>query len=68
MSLKLSRPNPGQRENITQISIFTFLCGASKDFMKASKAFIKPEAPQRNANTKFKLNFILMQLSEMHGA
>ena len=29
--------------------IFTFLCGSSKGFMKAFKAFIKPfETPQRN--------------------
>ena len=34
-----SRPNPGQREKkLTQIFIFTLLCGASKDFMKALKA------------------------------
>ena len=33
--------------------IFTLLCGASKGFMKAFKAFIKPfEAPQRNVKIK----------------
>ena len=33
--------------------IFTRLCGASKDFMKASKAFIKLfEAPQRSVKVK----------------
>ena len=33
--------------------IFTLLCGASKDFMKAFKAFIKPfEASQRSVNIK----------------
>ena len=49
-----SSPNPGRRKNI--ILIFTLLCGASKGFMKAFKAFIKPfEGPQRST-----------QLSEMH--
>ena len=38
------------------IFIVTLLCGASKGFMKAFKAFIKPfEGPQRST-----------QLSEMH--
>ena len=37
--------------------------------MKAFKAFIKPsEAPQRSVKIKFKLIFILIQLSEMSGA
>ena len=37
--------------------------------LKALKAFIKPfEAPQRSVEIKFKLIFILIQLSEMHGA
>ena len=31
------RPNPGQREKINLI--FTILCGASKGFMEAFKAF-----------------------------
>ena len=36
--------------------------------MKALKAFIKPfEAPQRSVKIKFNLNFISMQLPEMHG-
>ena len=42
-----------------------FLCGVSKGFVKALKAFIKPfEAPVQKQ--KFKLIFILIQLSEMH--
>ena len=41
-SLNPSHPNPGQREKITYIFIFTFLCGAPKGFMNALKAFIKP--------------------------
>ena len=36
-----------------KITIFTLLCGTSKIFMKALKAFIKPfEAPQRSAEIK----------------
>ena len=35
----------------SQTFIFTLFCGASKGFMKALKAFIKPfEAPQRSEN------------------
>ena len=38
--------------------IFTLLCGASKDFMKAFKVFIKPfKAPQRSEKIKILLNF-----------
>ena len=38
---------------LSEIFIFTFLCGASKGFMKAFKAFIKPfEAPQRSVKIK----------------
>ena len=45
--LNPSRPNPGQGD------IFTLLCNASKGFMKALKAFIKPfEAPQGSVKTK----------------
>ena len=34
-------------------SIFTLLCGDSKGFMKAFKAFIKPsDAPQRSVKIK----------------
>ena len=39
--------------------IFTFLRGASKGFMKAFKAFIKPfEAPQRRVKIKIYDNFL----------
>ena len=37
-----SSPNPRQRENIKLIFYFQTPCGASKNFMKALKAFIKP--------------------------
>ena len=37
--------------------------------MKALKAFIKPfEEPQRNVKIKIKVYFLLIPLSEMHGA
>ena len=40
-----------------KLNFHTF-CGASKDFMKAIKTFIKPfEAPQRSVKTKFNLIF-----------
>ena len=48
-----SRPDPGRREKINLIFLFTLLCGASKGFMKAFKAFTKPfEAPQRSVKIK----------------
>ena len=40
-------------KKLTEMFIFTLLCGASKGFMKAFKAFIKPsEAPQRSVKIK----------------
>ena len=43
----------------SSIFIFTLFCGASKGFMKAFKAFIKPfEAPQRIAKIKISPNFL----------
>ena len=48
-----SLPDPGRREKLTEIFVFTFLCGASKGFMKALKPFIKSlEAPQRSVKLK----------------
>ena len=42
----LPLPIPSEKRKLTQIFIFTLLCGASNGFMKAFKAFIKPfEAP-----------------------
>ena len=52
-----SLPNPGRREKIKLIFIFTLLFGASKGFMKAFKAFIKPfEMPQRSVKMKIYRN------------
>ena len=39
--LTLSVPIPDEEIKLTQIFIFTFLCGASKGFMKAFKALHK---------------------------
>ena len=44
--LTRSAPIPEEEKKLTYIFIFTLLCGASKGFMKALRAFIKPfEAP-----------------------
>ena len=54
----LTLPTPCISQSYIKIKInlsfiFTLLCGASKGFMKASKAVIKPfEAPQRSVNIK----------------
>ena len=43
---------------LSEIVIFTLLCGASKSFLKAFKALIKPfEAPQRSVKIKISLKF-----------
>ena len=48
MALTLPAEIPGIERKLTQNFIFMLLCCASKDFMKALKAFIEPfEAPQR---------------------
>ena len=47
--LTLSAPIPDEEKKLAYTFIFTLLCGASKGFRKALKAFIKPsEAPQRS--------------------
>ena len=46
-------PISGEEKKITEVFIFTLLCGASKDFMIALKVW-------------FKLIFILRQLSEIY--
>ena len=53
MNLTLPVPIPDKEKKLSSIFIFTLLCGASKGFMKAFKAFIKPfEAPQRSVKIK----------------
>ena len=48
-----SRPSPRWREKINFNFISTFLCSASKGFIKPLKAFIKPfEAPVRSMKIK----------------
>ena len=52
-ALTLPAPNPDKEKKSTKILIFTLLCGVSKSFLKALKAFIKPfEAPQRSVKIK----------------
>ena len=51
-------PIPDKKKKLTQVFIFALLFGASKGFMKAFKALIKPfEAPQRSVNIKSQVNF-----------
>ena len=51
--LPLPVPIPDEEKKLTEIFIFTLLCGALKGFMKAFKAFIKHfEVPQRSEKLK----------------
>ena len=53
MMLTLLLLIPDDEKKLTYIFVFTLLCGASKGFKKALKAFIRPfEAPQRSVKTK----------------
>ena len=47
-----------EEKKLTEIFIFTLLCGALKGFMKALKTLIKPfEAPRKRVKLKILLNF-----------
>ena len=49
LPIKISKED----KKLTEISIFTLLCSASKGFKKTLKAFIKPfEAPQTSVEIK----------------
>ena len=51
--LTLPTPIPDKERKLSYIFIFTLLCGASKNFMKGLKAFIKPsEAPHISGKIK----------------
>ena len=51
--LTLHLPIADEENKLSQIFIFTLLCGASKGFTKAFIAFIKPfDAPQRSVKIK----------------
>ena len=51
--LTFSVPIPAKKKKITLIVIFALLCGASKGFIKAFKAFMKPfEVSQRSVKIK----------------
>ena len=68
-SINPSHPDPGQREKFNLNFYFHTSCGASKGFTKALKTFIKPLRHHKEGwKQKFKLIFILKQLSEMNGA
>ena len=57
--------NTQQEKKLTQIFIFTLLCGASKGCVEVLKSFIKPfQAPQRCVTRK--TIFILIDFSEIH--
>ena len=59
MLLTLPVSIPDEEKKLNEIFIVT-LCGSSKGFMKALKAFIKPfEVPQRSLKIKIYV-FILM--------
>ena len=53
--LTLLVPIPDKDKKLSQIFIFTLLCGASKGFMKALK--VPNVVPQRSAKIKIYLNF-----------
>ena len=69
-SLTLPTLIPDEEKKFTYIFIFTLLRGASKGFIKILKAFVKPFEGSKGKvrKEKFKLIFILISLSEMHGA
>ena len=53
LRLTLNFPIPDKVKKLSQIFVFTLLCGASEGFMKAFQAFIKPfEAPQKSVKIK----------------
>ena len=65
--LTLNVPIPDKKKKSTEILIFTLLCGVSKGFMNALKAFMKPfEAPEGSMKIEIQVNLISIQLSEMH--
>ena len=53
--LTLPVPIPDKDKKLSQIFIFTLLCGASKGFMKALK--VPSVVPQRSVKIKIYLNF-----------
>ena len=56
--LTLPVPCPDKEKKLTQIFIFTLFCGASKGFMNAWNAFIKPfETPRKNLKIEILVNF-----------
>ena len=48
---------PEEERKLTQSFIFILLCGASKDFMMALKAFMKPVEASQSVKIKIYINF-----------
>ena len=68
-------PAKKEQSSILLIFIFTLLCGASKGLRRPLRSFCenllkyhKEVLPQRSAKIKFKLIFVLTELSEMQRA
>ena len=56
--LTLPVPIPDEERELTQIIIFTILCGPAKGFFEGFKALHKTfEVPQRNIKIKISVNF-----------
>ena len=68
-SLTLPVASQDEEKKLTQLFIFTLLCGASKGFMKGLKAYIKSfEAPQRSVKIQTYVIFCFNTISEIYGA
>ena len=67
-SLTLTVAIQDEEKKLTQLFIFTLLCGASKGFMKALKAYIKSfEALQRSVKIQTYVIFCFHTISEIYG-
>ena len=64
MIITSSRPNPERRQKIKLNVYFHTSLQSLKRFYEGLNPFV---APQRSVKIKIKLNFIAIQLSEMHG-
>ena len=66
--ITLPVPNSDEERKLTLIFIYTFFLCRKRLYTKALNALTKPsEAPQGSVKIKNQV-FILIQLSEMHGA
>ena len=53
----LSRHDSNEKRKLTKSFIFKLLCRASKGFMKASKAFMKPFEASQSVKIKISVDF-----------